>query len=442
MTHAAVLGAGVTGLAAGMASGLPVYEACESPGGICASYYVSPDGQTRSSRPFDECYRFELGGGHWLFGGDRATLALINSLAPCRSYTRRSAVDLGRTTGRVAFPLQHHLAQLGTEIAARALSEIESADAPDRATATMSSWLRAHFGPTLCDLFFDPFHERYTAGLYGRIAPQDQDKSPVQRDAVRAGAAGESVSSGYNQQFVYPVDGLDALTHAMADRADVRYGHRIVAIDTERRELRFADGTDVGYTHLLSSLPLVATLSMASIDLGVEPDPYTSVLVLNIGATPGPALGDDHWVYDPRSSSGFHRFGVYSNVDDHFLPRSTRSHGTTPASRASLYVEVAYPGGARPSSADEAARTEAVVRELQDREVLGEVDVVDATWIDVAYTWSWPGSTWREAALAALDRAGIRQIGRYGRWEFQGIATSIAEGLRAGEAAGRVRAAP
>jgi len=35
-----ILGAGMTGLAAGMISGLKVYEAEEVPGGICSSYYL------------------------------------------------------------------------------------------------------------------------------------------------------------------------------------------------------------------------------------------------------------------------------------------------------------------------------------------------------------------------------------------------------------------
>jgi hypothetical protein len=54
--------------------------------------------------------------------------------------------------------------------------------------------------------------------------------------------------------------------------------------------------------------------------------------------------------------------------------------------------------------------------------------------VDVAYTWRSPGSRWRERALEALAAAGIQQVGRYGRWHFQGIADSIQEGLDAGEA--------
>ncbi len=69
-----ILGAGVTGLAAGYASGLPVYEAASAPGGICSSYYVRPGSTQRLSQaPADgEAYRFEIGGGHWIFGGDPA----------------------------------------------------------------------------------------------------------------------------------------------------------------------------------------------------------------------------------------------------------------------------------------------------------------------------------------------------------------------------------
>jgi hypothetical protein len=62
----------MTGLAAGMASGWPVFEAAESPGGICSSYYVRPHTDVRlPALPADgEAYHFELGGGHWIFGGD------------------------------------------------------------------------------------------------------------------------------------------------------------------------------------------------------------------------------------------------------------------------------------------------------------------------------------------------------------------------------------
>jgi protoporphyrinogen oxidase len=435
-TDVAILGGGVTGLAAGVASGGRVYEAGTRTGGLCASYHVGPDGERPDGPPDDdEAYRFDVGGGHWIFGGDPATVAWIEELTRCRSYERRAAVELDASSDRVGYPLQHHLAALGPTAADAALGEIEQLAAADAGPlATMRDWVRGHFGATLGEVFFDPFHERYTAGLYGSIAPQDEAKSPLSLDAVRAGARGEPTGGGYNARFRYPVDGLDALVAAMAARADVRVGHRVTSIDPAARVIGFADGSTASYERLLSTLPLPTALRLAGVAVDARADPHTSVLVVNVGAEPGPRLGDDHWVFVPDAASGFHRFGVYSNVDERFLPASARSRGARPATRASLYVERAFPGDARPTARVARDLAREMVRELQDRKVIGTIDVVDPTWIEVAYTWAWPGSSWRADALAALAAVGIEQIGRYGRWRFQGIADSIAEGLAAGAA--------
>ncbi|MBU2591995.1 MAG: hypothetical protein ABH867_01685 [Patescibacteria group bacterium] len=40
-----------------------------------------------------------------------------------------------------------------------------------------------------------------------------------------------------------------------------------------------------------------------------------------------------------------------------------------------------------------------------------------------------PGSNWEKRALKILKKNGITQIGRYGKWRFQGIAGSIKDGL-------------
>jgi protoporphyrinogen oxidase len=150
--------------------------------------------------------------------------------------------------------------------------------------------------------------------------------------------------------------------------------------------------------------------------------------VLNIGATRGPAYPDHHWLYVADADSGFHRIGFYSNVDRSFVPESD----TNGAHRESMYVERAYAGGAKPDAALIAHYADAVIAELRRWAFIDAVEVLDATWIDVAYTWSWPGSAWRDEALRALDDNRIHAVGRYGRWIFQGIADSIRDGLSAG----------
>ena len=423
-----VLGAGMTGLAAARASGGVAYEAEGAPGGICSSYYLAPgDARRRGAESRAPTYRFEIGGGHWLFGGDPATLALIESLTPARRYARRSSVYFPDEKLFVPYPLQYHLRHLGAEMAARALAEMRAGGA---GAVTMGEWLAQSFGATLTERFFEPFHALYTGGLHARIAPQDGYKSPVDIEAVARGAVADGSPAGYNVTFLYPIDGLDALAGRLAASAHVEYGRRAVAIDAARRVVTFADGGRVAYDTLISTLPLNRALELAGLDAG-PPDPHTSVLVLNVGALRGPRCPADHWIYVPRSRAGFHRIGFYSNVDPSFLPAAPRSAHP----RASLYVERAYAGGGTPTPAEIDAYAAAVVRELQDWGFIGEVEVQDPTWIDVAYTWSWPGSRWREEALRRLTEVGVRQVGRYARWRFQGIADSLRDGLAEGQAA-------
>jgi protoporphyrinogen oxidase len=424
-----ILGAGMTGLAAGCASGLPVLEAADAPGGICSSYYMERGSQHRHihAPPHREAYRFEIGGGHWIFGGDPAVFHFISTFVPVRAYARRSSVYFHERNLYVPYPLQNHLRFFGNGIAERALAEMAERQGPFR---TMKEWLGKNFGPTLCDLFFYSFNELYTAGLYDRIAPQDSYKSPVELSLAIKGARSEALPAGYNATFVYPQDGLGTLGQRMSERCIVEYGKRLVKIDTHEKELWFHDGSTCTYDLLLSTLPLNKVMKMAQISAQVGADPYTSVLVLNIGATRGGQCPDDHWIYTPGTLSGFHRVGFYSNVDRSFLPISSRGDGD----RVSIYVERAFGGGEKPSGDEVARYGKDVMKELQSWGFIRDIEIVDPTWIDVAYTWSWPGSHWKQVALDTLQEHGIYQVGRYGRWVFQGIADSIRDGLFVGSA--------
>lgn len=422
-----ILGAGMTGLAAGYASGLPVYEAAEWPGGICSSYYVRPASTERlHTAPKDgEAYRFEIGGGHWIFGGDPLVLRFIRSVAPVKSYVRRSAVYFPDQDLFVPYPLQNHLRYLGPNVAAQALQEIVKGQRYQAEVVTMADWLRASFGPTLCELFFEPFHELYTAGLYKEIAPQDPYKTPVDLSLVIQGAFNDVPQVGYNATFVYPEEGLNTLAQRIAARCDVRYGKRVVKIDAQEKVVYFEDGSSEGYDELISTLPLNRMMEMTGLEVDDRPDPATSVLVVNIGAAKGPRCPNDHWLYIPKSVAGFHRVGFYSNVDPSFLPASSREQGD----RVSIYVEKAYREGEKPDQENVEILGREIVKELQCWGWIGEAEVVDPTWIEVAYTWAWPGSKWGQKAIRLLEENPIYQVGRFGRWSFQGISDSIKYGL-------------
>ena len=255
--NSCILGAGMTGLAAGYASGLPVYEAAEAPGGICSSYYVRPGSAERLYQaPKDgEAYRFEIGGGHWIFGGDPLVLRFIRKVTPVKAYIRRSAVYFPDRDLFVPYPIQNHLRYLGRKVAVQVLEEISKGQASGD-VVTMADWLKASFGRTLYGMFFEPFHELYTGGLFREVAPQDSYKTPINPSLVIRGAFDDVPQVGYNVTFVYPEEGLNVLAQRMAERCQVHYGRRIVRIDVKSREVYFEDGKAERYDELISTLPL------------------------------------------------------------------------------------------------------------------------------------------------------------------------------------------
>jgi protoporphyrinogen oxidase len=260
--------------------------------------------------------------------------------------------------------------------------------------------------------------------------PQDGYKSPIDAALVLRGASGNTPAVGYNTGYLYPQEGLGMLAQKLATRTKIEYCKRASRIHLDKKEVEFSDGSGMHYDSLVVTLPLDKTLEMARVELDERPDPYSSVLVLNIGAKRGPRCPDEHWLYLPQTKSGFHRVGFYSNVDPSFLPASSRAS----QDRVSIYIERAYAAGKKPSSEQIAAYIAATVAELTEWGFIQEVEVADPTWVEVAYTWSWPGSRWRNKALQFLEKRDVLMVGRYGRWIFQGIADSLRDGLFVGAA--------
>ncbi len=383
-----ILGAGFTGLAAGIKTGFPIFEANSYPGGICYSYVK--DG-----------YYFEFSGGHWLFGGDNATRNFIKKLTPLNNYTRNSAVCFPEKNLYVPYPLQNNL-----DILRLKRTGIRKPIKP----ITFADQLEKDFGPDLCRLFFFPFNESYTAGLYKKIAPQDKYKNPRNR------------SAGYNQTFAYPATGLGKLIEIMAKRCRINYGKRVVRINTQTKTVYFQGGNSLKYKSLISTLPLNQMIRLTRTKIDEPFPPFNSTLIINMAAKRGKKCPIYHWLYLPKTKSGFYRVGFYSNVDSLFLPPKRPD-------MVSLYVELACKGNGKPASPIIDRKIAAIIQELKEWQFIEKPEVVDPTWVEIAYTWSWPGSKWREKALDALEKQGIHQIGRYGRWHFQGILESIKEGL-------------
>ncbi len=157
-----ILGAGATGLAAGYTARAPIFEAYDIPGGICASYYIDQESKIRSSKRLtnQDDYRFELGGGHWIFGGDSFVLDFLSVYDKLISHQRNSAVFMPKYSIIAPYPLQNNLIYLPLDI--KQSAEAEQVFPITENVKTLKQWLLASFGETLCSIFFFPFHQLYS----------------------------------------------------------------------------------------------------------------------------------------------------------------------------------------------------------------------------------------------------------------------------------------
>lgn len=405
-----------------------MYEKKEFPGGICSSYYMKSGNKERSTlRSLDEDdYRFEYGGGHWIFGSDRETLRFLARFDHLHAYDRKSSIYLPAYDVFVPYPLQNNLRHLPEEKSKEIISDIVN-NRRSAGDGSMHDWLEHHFGKSLSSLFFHPFHELYTAGLSREIQPQDDYKSPLAITKIQQGLTSRFGEVGYNVSFVYPEHGLSTLVQGIAGHCDIEYNKEVLGINAAEKVIFFKDGERISYSKLVTTLPLNVMQNITNISTKSKQDPFTSVLVLNIGARRGKKCKEDHWIYYPVSASGFHRVGFYSNVDKRFLPATKRN-----GDHVSLYVEKAYKGGVVPSEEEKQRTAIEMAKELQALGLIADIEVQDITWIDVAYTWSYMNSSWRDEVLELLSKFGIVPVGRYATWKFQGILDSLRDGLQTG----------
>lgn len=367
-----ILGAGFTGMAAGIKTGAPIYEASEHAGGICRTYVK--DG-----------FEFDTGGPHWLFGNNLA-IDFVRTLVPLNTYERNAGVYFNKI---LPYPIQNFL------------NKERVCDASSYGSFT--HWLSINFSREANNMFFFPFNQRYTAGLMDEIIPFDNYKTP-------------KTGTGWVNEFHNPVGGLNTLLKKMSEKCKIQYHMQATEIDTENKMVWFGNGKWVGYDKLISTIPLNQMMYMCGkIDVDL---PFSSVFVLNIGAEPDVNTPKEHWLYIPFAKSMFHRLGFYSNVDS----------SKAPEGKVSLSVEIAFAPEFDYDDLDVEFITQEVVAELQAWRFIGKVITTDPTWVRTAYTWNRTEEE-RLRHIQWLKERDIITLGRYGTWKFGGLCESIQQGL-------------
>lgn len=423
-TPVAVLGAGLTGMAAGFhlgRAGVPyrLFEKKAQPGG----HVVTVE---------DQGYRFDRTG-HLLHLRDPETRALALSWIgeEWLEIKRRSMIWSNGTYTR--YPFQANTFGLPPAVAYECLHGFLKAHfaAEKPAPKNFEEFCHAHFGEGISRHFMIPYNTRLwgvppseiTADWCSRFVPL-----PKLEDVV-AGAVGlNDRELGYNTSFVYPRLGIGELSNGLARALpSIELERAPRAIDWKKREIRFDDET-VRYDALVSTLPLPVLLGLCD-DL---PEAVaaagarlrcTHLYYLDV-ALNGPCGKPLHWVYVPEARYPFYRVGCYTNF----------SAALAPPGKASLYVELA--DRREPDPATLLPEVAAGLVEMGIIDVPHAIRFARLRRLDHVYViFDHHYFASLETIRPFLEGARIVSAGRYGGWNYSSMEDALHFGRDAAAAA-------
>lgn len=409
-----VLGAGLTGLSAGLELqrlGVPyhVVERDHEAGGHALTSE-------------DDGYRFDRTG-HLLHLRDSALRDEVTEWleGDFETIERRSVVFSHGVHTR--YPFQANTLGLPPSVAYECLLGFVQAElARDgNEPRNFEEYCLKHFGAGFSRHFMLPYNERLW-GIPAREITTTWCERFVPRprlEDVLAGAVGlEDPRLGYNARFLYPRRGIGQLARALSRRVrNLVTNSEVTAIDLARRMIWFG-ATSVRYGALINTAPLPAFLGLLrplprEIEQARARLRSTPLYYLDV-ALETPCGKDFHWAYVPEPKYPFYRVGCYS----HFSP------SMAPAGKANLYVELA----SRVEPELDTVLPE-VVRGLLEMGWLtrpSDVRFARLRKLDPAYVIY---DAEREGALGAIEpflqEHGLISTGRYGAWNYSSMEDAL-----------------
>ncbi|MGE3834829.1 MAG: NAD(P)/FAD-dependent oxidoreductase [Acidimicrobiia bacterium] len=315
-------------------------------------------------------------------------------------------------------------------------SFLETAAQQHEPPKNYQEWLHQAFGP----VFAETFPAKYTR-KYWTCEPANLDVDwigmrilrPEAADVV-AGAKGPLPESMYyvnTRSARYPSKGgFGNYTHKLANGADIRYGMRLEGHNFGDRTLRFADGSEVGYQRLVSTINLPFLIECsddAPDDVREAARTLRSSMFYRVDfAVSHEARRPELWyyVYDEDKLS------VRISVFERFAASNA------PEGRTGIQVEV-YGSVWRPMPDDPREVQRRVRDELIEFGLIDDPGSVLYSDIRLVRTGQIIYDLHRREALrtvnAYLDRVGVLRVGRYSEWKYLMSDTCVLGGRRAAQ---------
>ncbi len=281
-----------------------------------------------------------------------------------------------------------------------------------------------------------PLAEMETSWLGGRVPLPDLE------EMIEGALQPLPRPMGPNARFGYPLrGGFQALMDAFLPRlrGPLRRGAEVVRVDPARRRVRLADGSEVPYQALVSTMPLPQLVRRlgetvpAAIREAAAGLRHVSVRCVNLGVG-RPQLTEKHWIYYPEDTV-FHRIFVQGNASPH----------CNPPGGFGLTCEITY-SEHKPLPCEGDALVRRCVEDCRRVGMIGPDDPIltgFACDLPYAYVVYDHGRAARVAQIRAwLRERGILLAGRYSEWEYYNSDHAFLAGRKAAASAREILSRP
>jgi protoporphyrinogen oxidase len=370
---------------------------------------------------------------------DRPEVQSLLAAAVNGQYTEFDTVAINYWNGHwVRHPAQTNLFGLPIETITQVITDVADAHIKARhdvAPANYEEWCFNSLGRA----FSEQFTFRYTR-KYWTTEPRNLTVDwvgprmypPSVREVVAGALAPSDEQHHYLKKFRYPVNGgFGAYARGLVGKQKVSLRKEVVGIDSQDRVISFADGSQAGYEHLVSSLPLPELIRVidgvpAEVTAAAQKLTCTQLVLVSIGVNRADGFPDADWIYFYDEDIIFSRL--------HYPHRFAPSNA--PDGCGSMQVEIYHSKYLDLPEEDLTART---IADLKKCGILREEDeIMVAHEARVPYAnvvFDHPREENLQVVDEFLDGLNVFRCGRFGDWAYHWTDDSIVSGWRAADAA-------
>ena len=335
-------------------------------------------------------------------------------------------------------PAQLHLHGLPEDVVVKVIADfVQEQHAPAREIRNYADWLLASFGRTFSELFPMQYTRKYHTTAADNLTTDwlgPRFYRPNLEEVLRGALSPSSPTVHYITHFRYPTDGgFVSYLNKFVPMGNLKLGHKLVSVAPRTRMLRFANGEEVQYEGLVSSVPLPDLIGMID---GAPPEVVEAVgrlacstcVLVNIGLG-RPDISRAHITYFYDEDVCFSRLGF-----PHMLAASNAA-----AETGSIQAEIYFSKKYKPFTGSPDDWIEPVIKDLRRCGYLRDDDKILCRramllpYANIIFDHD------RAAALKIvhgyLDELGIAYCGRYGDWGYLWTDESFKSGEAAAEKA-------